>query len=84
MQRFNKQVAVMDITMNITLRNQVPTGEELTQAVMALEEAEHLRQIKAQIQRGLDAANDPAAPRTAHVDFMAELKAELLSRINAR
>jgi hypothetical protein len=36
------------------------------------------------IQRGLAAANDPTAPRTTHADFMAELKAELLSRINAR
>jgi hypothetical protein len=46
------------------------------------EEADAARQIKAHIQRGLDASNNPAAPRTGHADFVAELKAELMSRIN--
>ena len=71
-------------TMNTAVLNQIPCGEELTRAVIELEEATAARQIKAQIQRGLDASNDPAAPRTAHADFMAELKAELVSRIDAR
>lgn len=70
--------------MNRAVLNQVPKGEQLSQAVIELEQLERARQIKAQIQRGLDASNDPAAPRTAHADFMAELKAELLETINAR
>jgi hypothetical protein len=70
--------------MNIAVLNQVPKGEQLSQAVVELEQLERARQVKAQIQRGLDASNDPAAPRTAHADFMAELKAELMDKINAR
>ncbi len=66
--------------MNSDVLKQIPTGEDLTRAVIELEDAASARQVKAQIQRGLDASNDPAAPRTAHADFMAELKAELVRR----
>lgn len=72
------------ITMNTLVLNQVPKGEDLTRAVFELEAHDQQRQDKAQIQRGLDASNDPNAPRTTHADFMVELKAELMSRIDAR
>lgn len=70
--------------MNRSVLNQVPKGEDLTRAVFELEEYDQQRRDKAQIQRGLDAFNDPNSPRTAHADFMVELKAELLRRIDAR
>lgn len=70
--------------MNTSVLNQVPKGDELTRAVIELEEHDLRRQEKAQIQRGLDASNDPKAARTTHVDFMAELKTELMARIDAR
>lgn len=64
--------------------NQIPQGDDLIWALAELEEQEHATRIKAQIQRGLDASGNANAPRTSHADFMAELKAELMSRINAR
>ena len=70
--------------MNASVLNQVPKGEELTRAVYDLEEHDQQRHDKAQIQRGIDASDDLNAPRTAHADFMAELKAELMRRIDAR
>ncbi|GGX54740.1 hypothetical protein ACO0LB_20145 [Undibacterium sp. SXout7W] len=70
--------------MNTAVLNQIPKGEDLTRAVFEVEEIEQARKVKAQIQRGLDASNDKSAPRTAHADFMAELKAELMSRVDAR
>lgn len=70
--------------MNTAVLNQIPKGEDLTRAIFEIEENDQARKIKAQIQRGLDASNNPKAPRTAHGDFMAELKAELMSRIDAR
>ncbi len=70
--------------MHTSIFKQVPKGEDLTRAVLEQEEFDSARQIKAQVQRGLDASNDPNAPRTAHADFMAELKSELMSRIDAR
>ena len=69
--------------MNTSVLNQVPKGEELTRAVIELEEHESQRHDKAQIQRGLDASNDPKATRTTHADFMAELKTELMARVDA-
>jgi len=70
--------------MNTSVLNQVPKGEDLTRAVLELEEHEMARHVKAQVQRGLDASNDPNSPRTAHADFMTELKTEIMSRIDAR
>jgi hypothetical protein len=70
--------------MNTAVLNQIPKGEDLTRAVFEVEEVDQARKLKAQIQRGLDASNDPNAPRTTHADFMAELKAELMSKIDAR
>ena len=70
--------------MNTSVLNQVPKGEDLTRAVLEMEEHDLRLHDKAQIQRGLDASNDPNAPRTAHADFMTELKAELMNRIDAR
>ena len=70
--------------MNTSVLNQVPKGEDLTRAVLEMEEHDLRLHDKAQIQRGLDASNDPNAPRTAQSDFMTELKAELMSRIDAR
>ena len=70
--------------MNTSVLNQIPKGEELTRAVIELEEHDLRRREKAQIQRGLDASGDPAAARTAHADFMAELKTELMARVDAR
>lgn len=52
-------------------------------AIIAQSENESAQQIKEQIQRGLDASNDPTAPRTTQADFMAELKAELVNRGSA-
>jgi hypothetical protein len=70
--------------MNISVLNQIPKGEDLTRAVFELEEHDVARRVKAQIQCGLDASNDPNAPRSSHADFMAELNSELMSRIDAR
>lgn len=70
--------------MKISVLNQVPKGDDLTRAVFDLELHDLMRHDKAQIQRGLDASNDPSSPRTLHADFMVELKAELMSRIDAR
>lgn len=70
--------------MSRSVLNQVPKGGDLTRAVFELEEHDQQRLDKAQIQRGLDASFDPNAPRTAHADFMAELKTELMRRIDAR
>lgn len=70
--------------MNASVLDLVPKGEDLTRAVFELEEHDRVQQSKVQIQRGLDAANDPNAPRTAHASFMAELKSEIMSRIDAR
>lgn len=70
--------------MNTSVLNQVPKGEDLTRAVFELEEHDQQRYDKAQIQRGLDASNNPNALRTAHADFMGELKTELMARIDAR
>jgi len=70
--------------MNTSVLNQVPKGEELTRAVFELEEHELARRVKTQVQRGLDASNDPKAPRTSHADFMAELKTDLMNRIDAQ
>jgi hypothetical protein len=70
--------------MNTAVLNQIPKGEDLTRAVFEVEEVDQARKLKAQSQRGLDASNDPNAPRTTHADFMAELKAELMSKIDAR
>ncbi|MDX8398766.1 MAG: hypothetical protein R8K20_00780 [Gallionellaceae bacterium] len=64
--------------------NQAPKGEDLTRAVLEMEEQDLRLHDKAQIQRGLDATNDPKARRTAHADFTTKLKAELMSRIDAR
>ncbi len=49
-----------------------------------LEEREYARYVKDKIQHALDVAKDPKQARTPHADFMAELKAELLSKINAQ
>ena len=70
--------------MHTSILKQVPKGEDLTRAVLEQEEFELAQQIKAQVQRGLDASNDPNSPRTAHADFMAELKTELMRRVDAR
>lgn len=70
--------------MNTSVLNQVPKGEDLARAIFELEEHDLARHVKAQVQRGLDASNDPNAPRTSHADFMVELKTELMSRIDAR
>lgn len=70
--------------MKTSVLNQVPKGADLTRAVFDLEVHDLMRHDKAQILRGLDASNDPNSPRTAHADFMVELKAELMSRIDAR
>jgi hypothetical protein len=70
--------------MNAAVLSHVPRGEDLARAVFEIEENDQARRVKAQIQRGLDAANDPNAPRTPHKVFMAELKAEILRRIDAR
>ena len=70
--------------MNTSVLKQVPKGEDLTRAVLEMEEHDLRLHDKVQIQRGLDASNDPNAPRTAHTDFMIELKGELMSRIDAR
>lgn len=78
------QIALKGEIMNTAILDQVPKGEDLTRAVFELEEIDQTRHIKAQIQRGLDASSDPKTTRTAHADFMAELKAELMSRIDAR
>ncbi len=70
--------------MKTSVLNQVPKGEGLTRAVFNLEMHDLMRHDKAQIQRGLDAYNDPIAPRTSHADFMVEPKTEFLSRIDVR
>ena len=70
--------------MNTLVLKQVPKGEDLTRAVLEMEEHDLREHHKAQIQRGLDASNAPNAPRTAHADFMTELKGELMNRIDAR
>lgn len=70
--------------MKTAILDQVPKGDDLTRAIFEVEEHENARYVKAQIQRGLDASNDANAPRTTHADFMAELKAELMRRIDAR
>lgn len=70
--------------MNTSVLNQVPKGEDLSRAFLELEEHDLRLRNKAQVQRGLDASNDPNSPRTAHTDFMTELKTELMSRIDAR
>ena len=70
--------------MNTHILKQIPKGEDLTRAVFELEEHDQQRREKAQIQRGLDASNDPNSPRTAHADFMGELKTELMRRVDAR
>ena len=70
--------------MNTSVLKQVPKGEDLARAVYELEEHDQQKRDKAQIQRGLDSSNDPNAPRTAHADFMGELKAELMRRMDAR
>ncbi|MGS0741357.1 type II toxin -antitoxin system TacA 1-like antitoxin [Glaciimonas sp. GG7] len=59
--------------MNATVLNQVP-NEDLTGD---LENSDDALRVKAHIQRGLDASNNPDAPRTTHADFMGELKTEL-------
>ena len=66
--------------MNTSVLGQIPKGDDLTRAVNELAENDQARQVKAQIQRGLDASNDPSAIRTDHTRFMAELKAELLKK----
>jgi hypothetical protein len=71
-------------TMNTAVLNQIPQGEDLARAVFEIEENDQARKTKAQIQRGLDAANNPNAPRTPHKVFMDELKTEILRRIDAR
>jgi hypothetical protein len=70
--------------MNPSVLNQVPKGEDLTRAVFDLEEHDLARHVKAQVQRGLDASNVSNSPRTAHADFMGELKEEIMKRIDAR
>ena len=70
--------------MNTAVLDHIPRGEALENAFFELEDQDQAQQAKEQIQRGLDAANDPSAPRTAHRDFMAELKAEILRKINDR
>ena len=70
--------------MDASILKQIPKGEDLTRAVFELEEHDQQRHEQAQIQRGLDASNDPNLPRTAHADFMGELKTELMSRVDAR
>jgi hypothetical protein len=44
--------------MNTSVLNQVPKGEDLTRAVLEIEEHDLRQHDKAQIQRGLDASND--------------------------
>lgn len=70
--------------MNTLVLNQVPKGEDLARALYELEDHDQQRRDKVQIQRGLDASSNPNSPRTAHTDFMGELKAELMRRIDAR
>jgi hypothetical protein len=70
--------------MNTAILKQVPKGEDLTRAIGEVEEREYAEYVKKQIQRGLDMSNNPAAPRTSHAKFMAELKEEIMSKINAR
>ena len=70
--------------MNTAVLSQVPKGDDLATAVFELEERDEAQHVKAHIQRGLDVSNDPAAPRTAHADFMAELKTEIMRQIDAR
>jgi hypothetical protein len=64
--------------------NQIPKGEELTSAIVELAENEHARYVKEQIQRGLTASSNPTELRTAHADFMVELKTEIMTRIDAQ
>ncbi len=70
--------------MKSTISDQIPQGEDLARAVFNVEELEYAQYAMGKIQIGLDAAKDLHSPRTAHADFMAELKAELLNKINAR
>jgi hypothetical protein len=71
-------------TMIPPISNQIPRGEQLTQAVSQLQRYDEQQNIKTQIQDGVDASNNLNAPRTAHGNFMAEIKAEIMVRINAR
>lgn len=64
--------------------NQIPRGDNLTRAVSEHQPYAGSQDIEAQIQRGFDASNDRQASRTSHADFMAELKSEIMVRINAR
>lgn len=62
----------------------VPKGKALARQVEELEDAQYAHRVRAQLQRGLEAAKDPDAPRTTHADFMDELKTRILNRINER
>lgn len=70
--------------MKSTISDQIPQGEDLAKAIFNVEELEYAQYAKGKIQIGLNAAKDVHSPRTAHAEFMAELKTELLNKINAR
>ncbi len=66
--------------MKTAIADHTPKGDMLEANPVGSEEQEQARLEIAQIQRGLDASGNPFAPRTAHADFMSELKTELLHR----
>lgn len=70
--------------MNTAALEQDPQGDDLTNALAEQAATDTEQQIKAKIQRGLDASNVPASKRTAHADFMAKLKAAIVKQIDAR
>jgi hypothetical protein len=64
--------------------SQIPRGDMLTQAVNEHQKYVESQDSKVQIRHALDVSKDSHAPRMLHADFMAELKAEIMARINAR
>jgi hypothetical protein len=66
------------------LSNQIPSGDSLMRAVGEYQKYTGWQNSRTQIQHGFDASNDRNSPRTLHIDFMAELKSEVMARINAR
>ncbi|RXZ36476.1 hypothetical protein D9O50_08110 [Oxalobacteraceae bacterium CAVE-383] len=66
------------------ISNQIPRGDYLAQAVNEHQKYAESQDSKAQVQHAFDVSKDGRAPRTLHADFMAELNAQVLVRINAR
>jgi hypothetical protein len=64
--------------------SQIPRGDMLTQAVNEHQKYVESQDSKAKIRHALDVSKDSHAPRMSHADFMAELKAEIMARINTR